>query len=577
MITSRQRGDQHVREVHAVLLHKLTTDTWPEQASSVSLQTARYVWEKFPHPDNILCKFDYPNPDDHNDLIIIKGPTSYPVNLFIVKGSGIIQPKNPGAKSFLSRYFLTEELQERFNQFMELEYLYFLQELLELKDITYIHLPPKRELKSKVKELFPHFDKDTNLLRDRFLLKIRDYCFTLLQHNYNTNQAGFINAFNELLMTRETNIITRSRKKGVTVEEFAPEMGHYQDIIVYKKGKNIIGIHYGSIALTLRFKFESSPASSIKLATSFESYRTDFRSEIIQKNNRTLQQINQILYEMNYNPNGNVSNAVGKCHEAFTYYWILKQNPDVIQADDEECTSYLLRYLPRIDRQTAAAIQESSEKTAAVILEFIQKKKNNAILEGIQLVADIYTSDRLNTGDLKISIRYINGNVEEIYISLKAISKIGQKITTKNPGIGTILSRMFFDVREDLNEKVSEVKKMYENGLDRYECLVTLSQEIGFALEQAPQENLKRGINNLLGKALMIITAYEQKKAFHVEYSQIKGNVIVKRNTPSNIQNTLLWNNGDQQLSLRVKFSKGESHGWSSIKLTSEYLYKPNL
>ncbi|MGG4453238.1 hypothetical protein [Brevibacillus porteri] len=577
MITTRQRGDEHVREVHSVLLHKLATDTWPDQASPVALQTAHYVWEKFPNPDNILSKFDYSISDDHNDLMIKVGSSSYPVNLFIVKGSGIIQPKNLGAKSFLVKYFLTEELQERFNQFMETEYLYYLQDLLELKDITFIHLPHKRELKSKVKELFPHFDEDSNIIRDRFLLNIRDYCFSMLQHNYNTNQTGFMNAFNELLMTRETNIITRSRKTGATVEEFAPQTGNYQEIIVYKKGRNTIGIHYGSISLTLRFKFESSPDSSIKLATSFESYKTDFRSETIQKNNRTVQQINKILNEMNYAPNGNVSNAVGKCHEAFTYYWVLKQHPNVIQTDDEECASYLLRYLPRIDSETAAAIQESSEKTAAVIFELIQKKKNDAILEGIQLVADIYTSDRLNTGDLKLSIRYINGNVEEIYISLKAISKIGQKITTKNPGVGTILSHMFFDVREDLNEKVSEVKKMYENGLDRYECLVTLSQEIGAALGQAPQENLKRGITNLLGKALMIITAYEQNKAFHVEYSQIKDSVIVKRNTPSNIQNTLLWNDGDQQLSLRIKFSKGKSHGWSSIKLTSEYLYKPNV
>lgn len=71
----------------------------------------------------------------------------------------------------------------------------------------------------------------------------------------------------------------------------------------------------------------------------------------------------------------------------------------------------------------------------------------------------------------------------------------------------------------------------------------------------------------------MIITAYEQNKAFYIEHHDITSDVRVLCNTPSKIQNTLLWNNGKEQISLRVKFSSGESHGWSSIKLSSEYLY----
>lgn len=577
MSKSRLIGDQHVEDVYNVLRYKMLHKSWPDNTTQLSQQTAAYIWGKFPNPNSISCKLDQSNPDKYNDLIIEKDNVKYPINLFYIQGNGLIQPKNLGAKSFLSKYFLSDNNQSDFNSFMEDEYKLYLKELLDLKGVDYGYIQYTRDLKAKVKVLFPHFDGESNICRDRFLLSIRDFCFTLLQRTYNTNHDGFLNAFNTLLLSDQTNIITRMNKENVTVEEFTPNISNYKEIIVYKKGRNTIGIQYGTVALTLRFKFENKPDSSIKLATSFESYEkiTDFTAQRIENNKWTIQKIEEIIAQTNYSPEKNVSNSVGKCHEAFSYYWMLKKNPTIIQVDDLECADYLKRYLSNIDSKTASAIQRSSERTAEIISKYIHEKKGAASVEGIQIVAEIYTSDRLNTGDLKISIRLEDGQVEELYISLKAIRKIGQKITTKNPGIGTILDKTYFNVRSDLNTKVAEIRGEYNNGLNRQDCLVKLSQEIGSTLEYTPQENLRRGIENLLGKSLMIITAYEQNKSFYVEHSHVTSNVVVLRNIPSNIQNTLLWNDGEEQISLRVKFSSGQSHGWSSIKLTSEYLYKP--
>ncbi len=573
MTKSRFIGDHHLLNVYEDILYKLNYGIWCEDVSTLTRQTSEYILEKFPNPEEVICKLEKQNPDAHHDLVIIKSGKRHPINLFIVNGSSTIQPKNLGAKSFLSKYFLSESMQEDFNKFLNNEYQKFLAELLMLKGIGRHY--STREMKAKVKMLYPGFDESSNIYRDRFLLHIRDYCFSILQYSYNSHQEGFTNAYNILLMAEDTNIITRIKGNSAIIEEFTPQKGLYENIILYKKGKSTIGINYGSVSLTLRFKFENKPDSSIKLATSFEFFQEaqDFHNENIRVNSRTIGEVENLYKNIVYSPSANLSNAVGKCHEAFSYYWLLKLNPSINQVDNSECITYLTNYLPKIDENSADAIRKSSEETAEAIIQFIQQKKGeHCIVEGIQLVADIYTSDRLNTGDIKISIR-CGGSVEEIFISLKAVRKLGQKITTKNPGIGTILGKTYFDIKEDFNMKVAEVEAEYKAGLEHKQCLRKLNQEIGMELDTAPQEKLKRGIQHLLGKALMVITAYEQQKTICLEHEEINTRVLVRRNVPSDIQNTLIWNDGNEQLSLRVKFSSGQSHGWSPIKLTAEYMY----
>ncbi|TFE25603.1 hypothetical protein [Cohnella luojiensis] len=568
MAKPRFIGDQHVREVYKALVHRKESRAWSSESTEVARETARFIWTRFPNPEQIVCKFDHSNPDLHPDLTILTANSVYPINLFSITGSQKVQQKNLGAKSFLSKYFLSDDLQAQFNHYFNYVYTIFLEELLEAKSIA---MPSNIEdLKTVVRGHFPHFDELSSPCRSRFLLSIRDHSFMLLQNHYNTNPDGFMYAFDELLLANQMNVVTRIYKDRVTVEELKPVAGEYKDIVVYKKNRDTIGIQYGSVALTLRFKFESSPLSAIKLAASYEEHSStaEFLNQTKLVNQRSIAQMEAIWTQTLFSKSSNISNAVGKCHEAFSYYWLLVKNPGIIQNDEQECSSYFHSYLSKIDQTTATAIRQSSEQTAELIMKYIHEKRNSATLEGIQLVADIYTSDRLNTGDVKVSIRHRNGQVDEIYISLKAIRNMVKKITTKNPGMGTLLGATYFDLQEDLRDKVATVQAEFEQGqLSHQDCLEALSQEVGMALSRASQGNLVQGIQNLLGHALTVITAYQQNRTIYVEHSNITSRVIVHRNTPTRIQTTLRWNENEEELSLRIKFSGGHSHGWRVCKI----------
>lgn len=89
-------------------------------------------------------------------------------------------------------------------------------------------------------------------------------------------------------MVDAVNIITRYGKEDddVQVEEFCPPHPTFKDIELYKIGKDSVGIKFGEVALTLRFKFESKPKSSIKLATSYHEFPE--KQDIRDTNNDTI-------------------------------------------------------------------------------------------------------------------------------------------------------------------------------------------------------------------------------------------------------------------------------------------------
>lgn len=119
---------------------------------------------------------------------------------------------------------------------------------------------------------------------------------------------------------------------------------------------------------------------------------------------------------------------------------------------------------------------------------------------------------------------------------------------------------------------VNEVKSTFNTGsLNHRDSLEKLSYELGKQLEKANQEQLRTGTGNLLGKAMMAITIYNEGVSLCKEHSEINSAIKVKINTPTTIQNTILWSNDQETISLRMKFSKGQHYGWSSVKLTSEY------
>lgn len=280
--------------------------------------------------------------------------------------------------------------------------------------------------------------------------------------------------------------------------------------------------------------------------------------------------MSDLLNSHQYFQTTNSSNAIGKCHEALTYYYFLKEFPNVTQVETDECVELLSKYYSRVKPDVLKKLYCSTSTIISVISERLHQKYYTFKIESIELIPENYVYDRLDTGDLQLILLIDKEYVIE-NISLKALAKKSNKITTKNPGIGTILGPIYFNVGS-MEQAVNEVKTKFLTGeINHKESLEILAAELGEYLKIATQEQLKRGIENLLGKAMMAVTYYDENVSYCKEYSRIEDEVKVYTKAPTAIQNTLSWHKNLESINLRVKFSKGQKHGWSSIKLTSEY------
>jgi hypothetical protein len=566
-------GDEHVKSVHQALIKFINRESIDSYPRTIK-ETVYSITDLYPNIENAVSKFASKNPDQARDLTIyLEQNKTVSINLFLIKKGGRIQPKNPGAKSFFSKYFLSDDLQQRFNIIFEQYYLEFLKGILESeRGIHYI--TEIKELKRLISDIYPRFTEEINPYRDKFLYNLREACFSLLRKSYNERNDGFFHAYNTFFMTEDINIVTYYGKieEDVSVENFNPGNPTFFDIEIFKKGKNTVGVRFGEVALTLRFKFESAPVSSIKLAASYENYPNLIEKESF--NIRTINQVNDLLGSHEYEiKSTNNSNAIGKCHEAITYYHFLKDTPALTQVEHNECVELLENYYRLVNPDILQKLFTATSTIVPAIKRKLKQKYKEFSLESIELVPDSYISDKLNTGDIQLILK-VNGDYVVENVSLKAIKKKSSKITTKNPGIGTILGPTYFNIGS-LQPKVNEVKAKFEGGqINHIESLELLSTELGEHLMGATQDQLKVGITNLLGKAIMAITFYEEGKSECKEHSKIDGTVNVYIKTPSAIQNKLAWNNGEEEINLRVKFSRGQSYGWSSVKLTSEYQLK---
>lgn len=568
----RHIGDEHVKSVYLALLqslNKVPIDQFPETV----IKTVHYIINLYPNVETVSSKFDRGKSDQEKDITLhLNNNDKVHVNLFHLKKAGRIQPKNPGAKSFFLKYFLSEQLQKMFNQEFESKYVEYLTEVLTSKIGTH-YVTDKRELKKSVSKYFPKFTKNINLYRDHFLYSLREASFTLMKDFYNNKDEGFFYAYNVFFMTEDINIITYygRNENDISVVEFNPGIPNFSDIQLYKAGKNTVGIKYGKVALTLRFKFESSPISSIKLAASYDTFPDELEKELL--NSRTVQKMGDLLSNHIYMQTSNSSNAIGKCHEAISYYYFLKEYPEILQVEHNECVKLFNKYYSLVEPVVLEKLHNSTSTLVPVIRESLNEKYNTYTMESIELVPDSYISDRLDTGDLQLVLKVNNNYVVES-ISLKALAKKNSKITTKNPGIGTILGPTYFKIGS-IDHVVSEVKSKFEIGeLNHKESLEVLALELGLNLKEATQGQLKQGIENLFGKAMIAVTFYDESISYCKEHSKIDSTIRVYVKTPSAIQNTLAWNNDLETISLRVKFSRGQKYGWSSIKLTSEYQLK---
>ena len=312
----------HVLDVCSALNFYLIDESFAAYDELVQ-ETAKYILKLYPDIRVVRSKFETKQPDFNPDLLVtLSNGVEVKVSLFRKKGKSAIQPKNLGAKSFLQKYFLSEKLQNAFNDFFAKEYDLYLQSILDVKGYRNVY-DKTPELKRKVSAQYPKFESEINPLRKGFLFGLREYCFKLLKEEFNENTPGIKNAFKELMMLDSTNIITRYTKenKCLIVEEWKSTKDLDYGLHIYKRGNDKIGIRFGTEALTIRFKFESSPSSSVKLATSYEVFPAE--NGIVHKNLRSIKMFKGLLVRHKQLNKKDDSNAVGKCNEAMVYYQIL--------------------------------------------------------------------------------------------------------------------------------------------------------------------------------------------------------------------------------------------------------------
>lgn len=562
-------GDEHVRSVYQAILDFIKYQPIDHYPQTV-IQTVHLITDIHPNIESVESKFNTVNSNKSKDLtLLLDNGEKITVNLFLIRKSGRIQPKNPGAQSLFSKYFLSQQLQEEFNEAFEREYIKYLKDLVSLKIGTH-YITNKRELRKLVSNFYPRFSEEINPYRNQLLFSLREISFTLLKNFYNQKDRGFYNAYNEFFMTGDFNIITEygKRKDDISVYELNPGVPRFNDIKIYKVGKNTVGIKYGEVALTLRFKFESAPRTSIKLAASYDEFPKESEIELV--NSNTIKKMMNLLDTHVHFKTSNSSNAIGKCHEAITYSYFLEEYPGIRQVDQDECVKLMDKYYSQLKPRVLEKLYRSTSTIVQVIRDKLAMKYNTFNIEGIELIPESYITNNLNTGDIQLILKV---NDEYIFedISLKAIARKGGKITTKNPGIGTILGPTYFN-SGTMKPIVEEVKSKFEiREMDHRESLESIAEELGIQLERASQDQLKKGVESLLGKAMMAVTIYGSNVSYCKDHSEITSPIKVYAKTPSLIQNTLIWNNDLDMISLRVKFSRAQRHGWSTIKLTSEY------
>lgn len=563
-------GKNHVLQVgHALqqALARKSIETFPETI----IQTVRFILETYPNIEGVVSKYDTAQPDHSPDLQLYfrKGKTVN-VNLFTVRGESAIQPKNLGAKSFLKKYFHSDGLQLYFNDYLKKEYVLFLKAIISLHEKPLVY-DEVSMLRKKVNTYYPRFTEEINSFRRGFLFSLREYCFDLLKDEYNLGAMGIQHAFDELMMLKETTIITRytSDQKCLRVERWKSEIDSAEGVQLYKKGNDTIGIRSGNEALTLRFKFESRPSSSLKLATSYEFFpETD---QVIEQNRQSIQQFESLIHKhLEEGSKKGKSNAIGKCNEAMIYYRIVKENPTVNQVDEKGYLQMLETYYAVLSSKELSSIEAASLVTTEKIYEYLSDKYGAFEIETIQLVGESYLANRLDTSDLQI-VLLVNQKYVIESLSLKAIARRSAQITAKNPGAGQLLGSTYFGIGS-LALVIDEVETQFKAGMFTHrQSLEAVSKAIGEALQDAPQAKLKKGVKSLLGDKTAVVTMYFENDSLVLAYDDIQDRVDVLPQTPSSIQTTLVWNERKERLALRVKFSRGQKYGWSALKLAVDY------
>lgn len=566
-------GDTHTKQVTTYLKQLIHSDSAKPSTNDASWMTAYFLFTQFPGIIDAQSKFEFPNSDNYADLYIYQNDQVIPIHLFSLKKRGSIQPKNPGAKSFLKKYFNLPEAQLQLNSIIDQERKELYRHILTQKNRSHLYLSD-RDLKKQV-SLLKLSPSESKKYRQMILESIRDQCYSILLKLLNTNHTLIFNGFKALSLIEEYKVLSiQEINKSIHIEMQQQEFKSFHNICLLKKNTSSIYIYIDDFELELRFKFESSLSSSIKLATKLSS-AIHLTEQLPQKfesvNNQLLNTFEDTLKDHTYIPRSNNSNAIGRCNETLLIYQFIKKNSSINVVDAEIVQSTFEKHYKNLNNETFEQLITCSETTYHSISVFLEERFGQFYaIQQIQLVADSYISNKLETADIIFTINHKNSYIE-IPLSLKALKKKNSMMTLKNPGVGSILSYRYFDIYDDMQLYIARIKEKYQsNLLDRKEVLSIVSQKITEHLKNASQTSLELGLRNMIGTNTSVISFYQQNLSSIHSYLQVEGPVEVQQINSTTTR--LSWMSGQEEIRLRVKFSSGASHGWSSLKLSCERL-----
>ncbi|MGI1807154.1 hypothetical protein ACRPK8_15665 [Exiguobacterium sp. TDN 0502] len=560
-------GDEHTREVAMYLEQLIQEKSSLSEKQYPAIVVAQFLFTQFPKISEVKTKFDFERADHHADLYIYQDELIYPIHLFSLKKNATIQPKNPGAKSFLHKYFSLTEAQHTFNTLLDKARSNLFKDIAIHQGITDLYVS-EVALKKSINAL----QLDESILKDyrkRFLEGIRDHCYSLLLDSLNEHQSDFFKGFKHLSMIEEYKVVFIEETYEIKLEQQTIQT--FESVHLLKKNNSSIHILLDDYELELRFKFESSLTSSIKLATKLShtcELTNQFQQKTRQLNTKWLSSFEDSLHTHTLLTHSNKSNAIGRCHEVLTLYQFIKHNPTIHLVDPTQVHHTLTAYYSYLESDVLQQLIESAHVTNSVLLRYLKDMYGQYQIEQIQLVSDSYIANKLETADILLTLRY-EQNLIELPLSLKALKVHNSVMTIKNPGAGTILSYQYFDVFDEMQEFIARIKEKYLIGsISRQEVLSEVSNEITKHLSIASQHALVSGLKKMIGTNLSIVSFYQNSTCSIHPPIEVGGQIHVSQHSPTTTR--LTWSDGNEYLNFRVKFSAGASRGWSSLKLSCE-------
>lgn len=574
----KQRGNQHVLEVKYYLSKLIKGEHIDLHSSSAA--TAMYLYKKHSSITSIQSKFDNPNPDQHPDLTLTLHKHQVPYHLFTSK-TGDIQPRNLGGKSFLSKYFNDPLLQDKFNSTLNRLYEAFFKSFLRSTN-QYKSLKDYRNEVRKQNITFSSNEK-ARIARKNILYSLRESTLEMFQELLNSNnQQQVISGLNLLLFKGESMLVSIEKAPEFPVLEKKYQFDPDSNIILFRKGNASIGFTDGNITLYIRFKFESQPHSPIKLTTALfnNESTTNINQELISK----FEDIwTQLIHETN-EVRLNDPNSIGKVNEALIYHYLLTNQQAVISDENSKEARHLNNlkiYGENLKKDTLEKLKYASKDAVeSILLPSIKEEYSEYKILAISLTDDAYRLDIKDNSDIKITLTPKNPNSSEVKLkelcySLKANAKSNSIPVVKNPGFGTILGANYFRIGET-TQVAKELKNLYLEGkLTREEVLESANQYLADSLSKASKASLKLGISTIVGDIPTLHTFYESNYAKLSKIISYGEDLKFIANHPTKINNAIFWNDDKEQLIMRLKFSAGESHGWSSLKLACTYKIQP--